>query len=170
MSVGDLTMELRRAEPTDADDVADVWLRSRRAAIPSIPAPVHDDDAVRGWFRDVVLAHRDVWVAVDTERSVLGVLVMADGWIDQLYVDPGSWGQGLGSALIDLAKQQSPEGLELWTFQRNAGARRLYERHEFVATEMTDGSGNEERTPDVRLRWTRAREAGELGRDGPAQS
>ena len=30
----------------------------------------------------------------------------------------------------------------------------LYERHGFVAEEFTDGHGNEERTPDIRFRWT----------------
>jgi putative acetyltransferase len=40
--------------------------------------------------------------------------------------------------------------LRLWTFQRNAGARRFYERNGFAAVELTDGLGNEEREPDVR--------------------
>ena len=45
------------------------------------------------------------------------------------------------------------EGLELWTFQVNARARRFYERNDFVEAELTDGSGNEEREPDVRYVW-----------------
>ena len=40
--------------------------------------------------------------------------------------------------------------VKLWTFQRNAGARRFYERNGFVAVEFGDGTGNEEREPDVR--------------------
>ena len=42
--------------------------------------------------------------------------------------------------------------VDLWTFQRNAGARRFYERNGFVAMEFTDGASNEEREPDVRYR------------------
>ena len=45
-------------------------------------------------------------------------------------------------------------GLQLWTFQVNEAARRFYERQGFVAAESTDGSGNEERSPDVRYTWS----------------
>ena len=41
-------------------------------------------------------------------------------------------------------------GLHEPHIQRNAGARRFYERNSFVAVEFTDGNGNEEREPDVR--------------------
>jgi len=40
--------------------------------------------------------------------------------------------------------------LRLYTFARNAGARRFYERHRFVAVAFGDGTGNEEGEPDVR--------------------
>jgi GNAT superfamily N-acetyltransferase len=72
--------------------------------------------------------------------------------VEQLYVDPDYTGQGLGSRLLNLAKDQSPGGLDLWTFQTNIGARRFYERHGFAAVATTDGD-NEERCPDVRYHW-----------------
>lgn len=56
---------------------------------------------------------------------------------------------GLGSRLLDVAKTVYLEGLDLWTFAANTGARRFYERHGFVATESTEGD-NEEGSPDVR--------------------
>jgi hypothetical protein len=31
----------------------------------------------------------------------------------------------------------------------------FYERHGFMAIEFTDGSGNEEKEPDVLYRWTK---------------
>ena len=45
-------------------------------------------------------------------------------------------------------------GLTLWTFQRNAQARRFYEAHGFVASEFTDCSHNEEREPDMLYAWS----------------
>ena len=48
--------------------------------------------------------------------------------------------------------------VNLWTFQRNTGARRFYERNGFIAVELTDGASNEEREPDVR--YTRVIRAG----------
>jgi hypothetical protein len=53
-----------------------------------------------------------------------------------------------------LAKSRSPQGLQLWTFASIVGAQRFYERHGFVIAETTDGSGNEENQPDLRLVWS----------------
>src|SRR4051812_3426285 len=109
--------------PHDADAIADVWLRSRRASIPAIPAPVHTDAEVREWFNTVVLPTLPVWIACHGEE-IVAVLVLRDEWIDQLYVAPEFTGQRVGSQLLDLAKSQRPEGLRLWAFQSNLGARR----------------------------------------------
>ena len=74
--------------------------------------------------------------------------------MEQLYVDPAAQGRGIGAALLDLAKARNPGGLQLWTFQINAGARRFYAREGFVEVERTDGAANEEREPDIRLTWS----------------
>jgi GNAT superfamily N-acetyltransferase len=139
--------------PADALAAAEVWLRSRKAAMPAIPAPVHTDDDVRHHFRTVIVMERELWVAVDDSADVTGLLVLADDDVDQLYVDPVWWGRGIGSQLLEQAKRVRPNGLWLWTFQANTGARRFYERHGFGAVDATDGSGNEERAPDVRYAW-----------------
>jgi len=145
---------VRRGTPADALAAAEVWLRSRKAAMPAIPAPVHSDDEVRHHFRTTIAEQRELWVAVDVAGSeVVGLLVLDGADVDQLYVDPIRWSRGVGSQLLALAKQQRPDGLWLWTFQANAGARRFYERHGFAAVEETDGSGNEEQAPDVRYAW-----------------
>jgi hypothetical protein len=47
-----------------------------------------------------------------------------------------------------------PDGFQFWVFQQNERARRFYESHGAVAVEFTDGSGNDEKTPDARYRWT----------------
>ena len=59
------------------------------------------------------------------------------------------------SALLDWAKALSPGRLVLWTFQRNANARRFYEAHGFALVRETDGSDNEEKEPDALYLWTR---------------
>jgi hypothetical protein len=60
----------------------------------------------------------------------------------------------VGHALFEHAKALRSGGFEFWVFQQNERARRFYEAHGAVAVEFTDGSGNEEETPDVRYRWT----------------
>jgi GNAT superfamily N-acetyltransferase len=143
---------LRRADTADARAAADVWLRSRRAAVPAIPAPVHPDDDVRHHFETVLVPTKETWLA-EADGVAVGVLVLDGTEVDQLYVDPDWQRGGIGSELVRLAQNRRPGGLALWTFQSNLGARRFYERHGFVAVGWTDGSANEERAPDVRYVW-----------------
>ncbi|MFF8836884.1 GNAT family N-acetyltransferase [Streptomyces sp. NPDC015130] len=150
MKIDDL--DVRRAAESDAAAVAEVWLRSYAAALPSVRR-AHTDDEVRYWLREIVVPGQETWVAT-VEETVVAMMVLDDGDLDQLYIDPPWRGHGIGDRLVELAKQRSAAGLTLWTFQVNAPARRFYERHGFVAAEHTDGERNEEREPDVRYVWT----------------
>ena len=100
----------------------------------------------------MVIPGGGAWVAAEAGQ-VLAVLVLSPGWVDQLYVEPERCGEGIGRRLLDHAKGLATGPLELWTFQVNAAARRFYARNGFVEVELTDGTANEEREPDVRLRW-----------------
>ena len=95
-----------------------------------------------------------LWGAFDG-GAMTGVIAFHDDWIEQLYVLPQARGQGVGTALLDIAKRTS-DHLQLWTFQRNAQARHFYEARGFAIVEQTDGAGNEEKEPDARYLWTRA--------------
>jgi GNAT superfamily N-acetyltransferase len=145
---------LRLARQDEADAVADLWLRSRKASFPANPASIHDDDDVHNHFATVVFAKSEVWVLDRGGIGIVALMVLDPGWIEHLHVDPAMTDRGLGSRLVTFAQDRSPEGLDLWTFQSNEGARRFYERHGFVAVEMTDGD-NEEGEPDVRFGWSR---------------
>ncbi|ATY09463.1 N-acetyltransferase [Amycolatopsis sp. AA4] len=145
------TVDLRRATAADARDLADVWLRSFSAALPTVRR-AHDDEAVRWWFANIVVPQQETWVAV-VESTVVGLLVLEGAELSQLYLDPPRRGHGIGDRLVDLAKQLRPDGLTLWTFQINEPAQRFYRRHGFAAVEYTDGQRNEEGEPDVRYVW-----------------
>lgn len=144
-------MRIRRAAPGEDDEVATLWLRARAASVPSIPPPVHAEEEVRGWFRDVVFPGREVWVA-DLDDRVVGLLVLGEGWVEQLYVEPTLTNRHIGTLLLDVAKARAPSGLEAWAFEANVGARRFYERHGFLAVERATGH-SEEGAPDVRYCW-----------------
>ncbi|MER7395953.1 GNAT family N-acetyltransferase [Streptomyces sp. NPDC000151] len=144
---------LRRAGATDAAGVAEVWLRSYAAALPGVRR-AHADDAVRAWFREVVVPERETWVA-DAGGEIAGMMVLhGPDELDQLYLAPERRGQGLGDRLVALAKERRPAGLALWTFQANRPAQRFYLRHGFRERLRTDGRDNEEREPDIRYVWT----------------
>lgn len=50
----------RPAVLADAAAAADLYLFDRHAAVPAIPPPVHSDEDVRHWFKDVVIPQRNV--------------------------------------------------------------------------------------------------------------
>jgi GNAT superfamily N-acetyltransferase len=143
-------IELRRAIQADADAVADVYLDSFHATY-SFPL-AHTDSEVRAWIRDAVVARQETWVAVDGAR-IVAMMVVAPDNLDQLYVAPDRLGIGIGRRLLERARERSPGGLTLYTFQVNRRARRFYERNGFVVDALGDGSANEERQPDVRYVW-----------------
>ena len=143
---------LRRATAEDAPTVAEVFLASFHATY-AFPL-AHPDDEVRGWIRDRLVPTQETWVAVDGEQ-VVGMMAITPGHLEQLYIAPDRLGEGIGRRFVDLAKERSTAGLDLWTFQVNDRARRFYERNGFVPVEFTDGD-NEERQPDVRYEWSPA--------------
>ena len=146
-------VELRRATDADAEAVADVFITSRRAALPAVHFP-YSDESVRGYVRDILIANTEGWLAQDGDQ-VLAIMSLKPGWVEQLYVATDRQGEGIGRRLLDLAKERSDGELQLWTFQVNARARRFYERNGFTVAELTDGAGNQEREPDVRFVWHR---------------
>lgn len=157
MSAGSV---LRSALSSDSAVVADVYLRSFKAAMPSVRR-AHSDDEVRDWVRDVLVPAGVLVAEVDTR--VIGLMALSDDWIEQLYVDPAWQRCGIGTQLVSQAKRRRASGLQLWTFQVNRPAQQFYERHGFVAVEWTDGSTNEEREPDVRYSWPGAPAIGTSG-------
>jgi ribosomal protein S18 acetylase RimI-like enzyme len=144
--------QLRRGTGADADIAAEVYLRARHHAVPEIPPLAHRDDEVRHWMHRVLDEH-EAWLAVADDGTLLGLMVLDSDWVEQLYIDPAWSGRGLGTRLVELAKQSRPGGLQLWTFVSNVRAQRFYERHGFTVEECTDGSGNEEKAPDLRYVW-----------------
>jgi GNAT superfamily N-acetyltransferase len=144
---------IRLAHPEDGPAVAALYSAARVAAVPQMPPAVHTaeedvthfcgrllDPEVRGWVAES--AGELVGFALATSRS-----------LDALYVRPGVTGHGVGSRLLDAVDEAHPDGYELWVFDTNVGARRLYESRGFVVVERTDGSGNEEGAPDLRMAW-----------------
>jgi GNAT superfamily N-acetyltransferase len=146
---------IRRAASADTDGIGDVWLASWRATFDF--GPGHPDEDVRRWLATELVPANETWVAVDQAGRVVALMALSDRMIEQLYVAPDWIGRGLGRRLIQLAKARRPAGLDLHCFAVNGGARRFYERSGFMAVAFGDGSGNEERQPDVRYAWRPAR-------------
>lgn len=134
--------------------IAEVFIAARAAAVPAMPPSIHPADEVRAFYGDLdlVAGEREPWVAED-ERGIVAFAELKGDWLDALYVLPEAQGTGIGTALLDLVKSLRPAGFSLWVFETNMPARVFYARHGLVERELTDGSGNEEKAPDIRMEW-----------------
>lgn len=143
---------LRPATADDLPAVAEVHLASRAGAGEAFPPGVHSDDDARAWVRGWDLAAYDVWVAADGEE-IVGYARCTPTWLDDLYVRPEHQGRGVGGALFDLVTSVRPGGFCLWVFESNTPARAFYRSRGCLELERTDGAGNEEKAPDIRVAW-----------------
>ena len=92
-----------------------------------------------------------IYLAVDEEENVLGLMAMDSDFLNQLYVHIEHQGKGIGSELLNRAKEKSNGSLKLYTFESNSKAQRFYETHVFRI--IGGGSDNEEQLPDLLLEW-----------------
>ncbi|HET7572566.1 MAG TPA: GNAT family N-acetyltransferase [Gaiellaceae bacterium] len=93
-----------------------------------------------------------------------GFAILAGDTLTHLYVHPDAIGSGIGHALFEHATRLRPGGFDFWVFRQNERARWFYEAHGARPVEFTDGSGNEERAPDVRYEWRPPAARGSSGR------
>lgn len=122
-----------RRAATDTPALMELWVASWRATYADI-----DFDARLEWF-EAHLAALEADGALtlclhDDEPSALAGFVVinpATGWLDQLCVHPNCFGAGAARALIDAARQASPNRIRLDVNADNTRARRFYEREGF---------------------------------------
>jgi len=148
-----VSVVLRKAEDGDAKAMAMIlqgWLEDT-SWMPVLHT-LADTEAFCGHLTKTT----DCMVAEDMGQ-VAGFLARDKGWVTALYLAPDARERGMGAALLAEAKAGC-DALQLWCFQSNEGARRFYERHGFVAEELTDGAGNDEKLPDIRFVWRRVQE------------
>lgn len=141
---------IRQWSPVDVDVIGRIFVRARDAMtyLPRIA------DGDRPKLGDWITARYEVWV-IEDRSHVIGFAGLSKGWLDHLYIDPDSQSCGFGTLLLQHAKTLQPDGMRLWVFQKNIGARRFYENHDFQLERMTDGSTNMEREADALYAWQR---------------
>jgi ribosomal protein S18 acetylase RimI-like enzyme len=84
-------------------------------------------------------------------RPVAFMAMHAD-FIDHLYIHPEFQRRGIGQALLNFAREKSPDHVWLYTLQINVHARAFYEKNGFVA-EKFGVSPSPENEPDVEYHW-----------------
>jgi len=143
---------IRDYRPEDFDAVTILWRISREKSLPEFQRAkgyffYQDQD----YFRDHVFKENELWI-VEMDHRPVAFMAMRDEFIDQLYVHPDYQNRGIGKALLDCARQLSPEHIWLYTLQINLHACAFYEKNGFIA-EKFGISSPPESEPDVEYHW-----------------
>ena len=124
---------IRKAEPKDLSRIAEILVFAKRIKYRSI---FHNDEysfnelqvvKVADEFKDPELLDK-VWVYDD--GIVKGMIHLEGKEIVELYVDYFFWKEGIGSKLVELAKEKF-DARFVWTLEKNEDAIRFYESHDF---------------------------------------
>ena len=146
---------IRDFRPGDFEPVTILWRIAREKSLPEFQrAKGHFFYEDQDYFRDHVLKDNKILVVEENERPV-AFMAMRDEFIDHLYVHPDFQHRGIGRALLDYARQLSPEHIWLYTLQINMNARAFYERNGFTA-EKFGVSPPPESEPDVEYHWRKS--------------
>lgn len=133
-------IEIRRARPEDADDIARAHTASADAAYRGLVPPDAGglERRIRRWRELLADPANRTWVAVDDELVVGQLSIGAfredpqTGAVHAIYVLPGWWGSGAGQRLLDVAHAELARDFDhalLTVLTANARARRFYERN-----------------------------------------
>ena len=90
----------------------------------------------------------ELWIAESEHGELLGILVLDDDWVEQLYVDPTNTGLGSAAFFSMSPSAGNRAGCSCGPLCPTARIA-LDERHGFVEIKRTDGTDNEERAPDI---------------------
>lgn len=143
---------IRPFKNADFKVVTLLWYHAKKQAFPYSDFQQRltpfDDEC---YFRDTILMKCDVWIATAADQ-ILGFMAMENDYIDQLFIDISHQRQGVGTVLLNKAKEISPAYLRLHTFQQNTKARNFYEKHGFQVLRF-GVSAAPESIPDVEYGW-----------------
>ena len=120
-------MIVRPARAEDVPALATIAERSYRAAF----ADILEQDVLAGrdaasFAQRFAASWQHMLVAFSGDAPI-GFLLMTDGHIDMLFMDPDASGRGGGALLLQAAEARGAKSLEC--FRDNHAARRFYERH-----------------------------------------
>lgn len=145
---------IREYRDENFNAVTILWRISREKSLPEFQrGKGHFFYEDQDYFRDQILTKNDVWV-VEMNNQPVALMAMENDFIDQLYIHPDYQRRGIGEALLNFARGQSPQHLWLYTLQINIPARAFYEKNGFIA-EKFGVSPPPESEPDVEYHWRR---------------
>ncbi len=119
---------IRHPRPHERDAILELWLRSTTVAHPFIPAWYWRESL--DMVRNVYLPNADTWVHTHSGLIDGFASVLESRFLGALFVDPGRFHRGVGSALMHHIQQDYPL-LSLEVYQKNRRAVFFYHDHGF---------------------------------------
>lgn len=125
---------IRKAEKKDLSRIAEILVFVKRVKYRAI---FQNDEVSFGDLQVIKVAEEydkpeildNIWVYDD--GIVKGMIHIEGNQIAELYVDYFFWKQGIGTKLIEFAKEKFGVSF-LWTLEKNTDAIRFYEAHGFT--------------------------------------
>ncbi len=142
-------IKLRPSRPEDGDRVVAIW----RAAVDATHDFLSPEDRaaidveVQGFLPSAPLM-----LAVDDRDRPLGFMLIDNGHMEALFIDPAHRGAGVGAIMIDYALAVHPS-LTTDVNEQNAQAVGFYEHMGFERTGRSDLDGQGRPYPLIHLRF-----------------
>jgi ribosomal protein S18 acetylase RimI-like enzyme len=150
MTANRKTIEIIAYDDRYARAAVKMWRDSKQEALKQ--KDIHSFNNHLNFLQSVLIKENKVFLAVDKpSETVVGLLAINGSRLNQLYIHNDYQKTGIGSRLLNLAKELSPGKLELFTFEVNNNARAFYEKHGFKI--VGRGFENEENLPDIKYEW-----------------
>jgi ribosomal protein S18 acetylase RimI-like enzyme len=137
--------------PKYARELVEMWRASFEQAVGVIdPHPLAEQ--VQYLQEKVVPINQVLVVLEKTTLAVIGFMASTPEIISQLYVHVNHQHKGIGSILVNIAKQASGGRLRLFTFKSNQKAQCFYEQHGFKI--IGHGFEPEWQLEDIEYEWS----------------
>jgi GNAT superfamily N-acetyltransferase len=144
-------MRIRSYEAADLEVVVDLWYDAWHSIDPELRHPRSKPEWRSRWLDEIVPQHEIAVAELPPHIAGFAALRCASSELSQLFIAPSLQRTGVGSALLSWAKSRCPDGLYLYTLERNQGSRRFYERHGFRQSGAGVNAVNGH--PTVRYQW-----------------
>lgn len=132
---------IRRFQKTDTEQIMRIWLNGNEEAHPFIPREY--------WCSNFSMVQEQLLQAevsvYETDGEIRGFIGIVDGYIAGIFVDRSCRSLGIGSQLLEYAKQ-THDTLSLGVYQKNQRAAALYSREGFSiqSEELDEATGETE--------------------------
>ncbi|HPF08026.1 MAG TPA: GNAT family N-acetyltransferase [Spirochaetota bacterium] len=127
---------IRKFKKTDMDSVLDIWLEASIKTHDFIDREFWESNVPA--MRDLYLPSAEIYVNND-HGKVNGFIALNGDSVAALFVSPESQGRGIGSRLLNWAKELRGT-IELFVYKENVKSFEFYRKHLFAAEgEHVDG-------------------------------